>query len=77
MMTKNCIYTLESEDSSMPFSSTVDNVKHPQVATLGLMAMESASELGKKVDEHLQELYGRNATMFNFLNSQSKDCCCL
>ncbi len=41
----------------MPFSSTVDNVKHPQVATLGLMAMESASELGKKVDEHLKRLY--------------------
>ena len=41
----------------MPFSSTVDNVKHPQVATLGLMAMDSASELGKKVDDHLRRLY--------------------
>lgn len=41
----------------MPFSSTVDNVKHVQVATLGLMAMESASDLGKKVDEHLRKLY--------------------
>lgn len=44
----------------MPFSSTVDNVKHPQVATLGLMAMESASELGKKVDDHLRRLYQNN-----------------
>ena len=31
----------------MPFSSTVDNVKHPQVATLGLMAMDSASDFVK------------------------------
>ncbi|MCI8632680.1 MAG: ribose-phosphate pyrophosphokinase [Lachnospiraceae bacterium] len=41
----------------MPFSTTVDHVKHPQVATLGLMALDSANELGKKVDEHLRELY--------------------
>lgn len=41
----------------MPFSTTVDHVKHSQVATLGLMAMDSANELGKKVDDHLRELY--------------------
>ena len=41
----------------MPFSSTVDNVKHNQVAPLGIIAMESAAELGAKVDERLKKLY--------------------
>ena len=48
----------------MPFSSTVDHVKHPQVATLGLMAMDSASELGKKVDDHLRKLYHKKPLLF-------------
>lgn len=41
----------------MPFSSTVDNVKHVQVAPLGLIVLDSAAELGAKVDERLKKLY--------------------
>lgn len=41
----------------MPFSSTVDNVKHLQAAPLGLLVMDSAKELGEKVDDHLRKLY--------------------
>ena len=41
----------------MPFSSTVDNVKHLQTAPLGIMAFDSAKEIGQKVDEHLRRLY--------------------
>ena len=43
----------------MPFSLTVDNVKHNQVAPLGLICMESARELGTQVDRRLQTLYSR------------------
>lgn len=41
----------------MPFSATSDHVKHQQVAPLGLLTMDSAKELGRQVDEHLQTLY--------------------
>lgn len=41
----------------MPFSSTVDNVKYLQSAPLGLIVMDNATELGKKVDDHLRKLY--------------------
>lgn len=42
----------------MPFSTTVDNYKHPQVAPLGLCVLESSRELGEKVDQRLRKLYG-------------------
>lgn len=41
----------------MPFSLTVDNVRHKQVAPLGLIALSSAAELGEQVDTRLRKLY--------------------
>ena len=39
----------------MPFSSTVDNVKHLQTAPLGIMAFDSAKELLKLADARLSQ----------------------
>ena len=43
----------------MPFDASTESITHLQVANLGLVAMDSASELGKKVDRHLKKLYSR------------------
>ncbi len=43
----------------MAFSTTVDfeHRRHRQVASVGLIAMDSAKELGEKVDNHLRSFY--------------------
>lgn len=46
----------------MPFSLTVDNVRHKQVAPLGLIALSSAAELGGQVDTRLRKLYSTFAS---------------
>ncbi len=43
----------------MPFDASTESITHLQVANLGLVAMDSASEFGKKVDGHLKKLYSR------------------
>lgn len=43
----------------MAFSLVVDNVKHEQTAPLGIICLESAKELGEKVDKRLQTLYSK------------------
>ena len=43
----------------MPFDASTESITHLQVANLGLMATDSASELGKKVHRHLKKLYSR------------------
>ena len=43
----------------MPFDGSTVGITHLQVANLGLMATDSASELGKKVHRHLKKLYSR------------------
>ena len=45
----------------MPFDASTESITHLQVANLGLVAMDSASELGKKVDRHLKKLSSRLA----------------
>lgn len=61
----------------MSFSSTVDNVKHLQVAPLGIIAMDSAKALGEKVDRHLQKIYESIETdSLNSSNSYLIDASC-